>query len=66
MRVKYTLLFMRVEAVHFYNNTADAWDWRTYPHTRLASEYGFQSWPSFRYWHCLDSSLLITVRPYYF
>uniref|UniRef100_A0A3B1KAL9 Beta-mannosidase n=1 Tax=Astyanax mexicanus TaxID=7994 RepID=A0A3B1KAL9_ASTMX len=33
--------------VHFYNYLADCWDWRTFPRTRFASEYGFQSWPSF-------------------
>nr|XP_043903841.1 beta-mannosidase [Solea senegalensis]XP_043903842.1 beta-mannosidase [Solea senegalensis] len=32
---------------HFYNYVSDCWDWRTFPRTRLASEYGFQSWPSF-------------------
>uniref|UniRef100_A0A3Q3A0F6 Beta-mannosidase n=2 Tax=Kryptolebias marmoratus TaxID=37003 RepID=A0A3Q3A0F6_KRYMA len=33
--------------VHFYNYNMDCWDWRTFPRTRFASEYGFQSWPSF-------------------
>ncbi|KAM9356449.1 beta-mannosidase isoform 2-T2 [Pholidichthys leucotaenia] len=33
--------------VHFYSYTLDCWDWRTFPRTRFASEYGFQSWPSF-------------------
>lgn len=33
--------------VHFYSYLADCWDWRTFPRTRFASEYGFQSWPSF-------------------
>ncbi|KAM8833297.1 beta-mannosidase [Synchiropus picturatus] len=32
---------------HFYSYTADCWDWTTFPRTRFASEYGFQSWPSF-------------------
>lgn len=31
---------------HFYSYTLDCWDWRTFPRTRFASEYGFQSWPS--------------------
>ncbi|XP_072351307.1 beta-mannosidase isoform X2 [Scyliorhinus torazame] len=33
--------------VHYYNYIADCWDWTLYPKTRFASEYGFQSWPSF-------------------
>lgn len=32
---------------HFYSYLLDCWDWRTFPRTRFASEYGFQSWPSF-------------------
>ncbi|KAM6912817.1 beta-mannosidase [Xenentodon cancila] len=32
--------------VHFYSYILDCWDWRTFPRTRFASEYGFQSWPS--------------------
>ncbi|XP_046906886.1 beta-mannosidase [Hypomesus transpacificus] len=32
---------------HYYSYTQDCWDWRTFPRTRFASEYGFQSWPSF-------------------
>ncbi|KAJ7988817.1 hypothetical protein DPEC_G00313130 [Dallia pectoralis] len=32
---------------HFYNYTHDCWDWSALPRTRFASEYGFQSWPSF-------------------
>uniref|UniRef100_A0A3Q3KHT1 Beta-mannosidase n=1 Tax=Mastacembelus armatus TaxID=205130 RepID=A0A3Q3KHT1_9TELE len=32
---------------HFYSYILDCWDWRTFPRTRFASEYGFQSWPSF-------------------
>uniref|UniRef100_A0A6J0UK86 Beta-mannosidase n=1 Tax=Pogona vitticeps TaxID=103695 RepID=A0A6J0UK86_9SAUR len=32
---------------HYYNYLSDCWDWTTYPRTRFASEYGFQSWPSF-------------------
>uniref|UniRef100_A0A8B9TT03 Beta-mannosidase n=1 Tax=Anas platyrhynchos TaxID=8839 RepID=A0A8B9TT03_ANAPL len=26
---------------------SDCWNWTVYPKTRFASEYGFQSWPSF-------------------
>ncbi|KAM4052385.1 beta-mannosidase isoform 2-T2 [Anomaloglossus baeobatrachus] len=33
--------------VHYYNYMTDCWNWTTYPKPRLASEYGFQSWPSF-------------------
>ncbi|CAH1246434.1 MANBA [Branchiostoma lanceolatum] len=33
--------------VHYYNYLTDCWDWTTFPKTRFASEYGFQSWPSF-------------------
>lgn len=32
---------------HYYNYFTDCWDWKSYPRTRFASEYGFQSWPSF-------------------
>ncbi|XP_077156877.1 beta-mannosidase [Paroedura picta] len=32
---------------HYYNYLSDCWDWTTYPRARFASEYGFQSWPSF-------------------
>ncbi|NWI17169.1 MANBA mannosidase, partial [Crypturellus soui] len=32
---------------HFYDYHNDCWDWTHYPKTRFASEYGFQSWPSF-------------------
>ncbi|KAM6961248.1 beta-mannosidase [Aplochiton taeniatus] len=32
---------------HFYSYIKDCWDWTTFPRTRFASEYGFQSWPSF-------------------
>lgn len=32
--------------VHFYSYVSDCWDWMTFPRTRFASEYGFQSWPS--------------------
>lgn len=31
---------------HFYSYTHDCWDWSSFPRTRFASEYGFQSWPS--------------------
>lgn len=32
---------------HFYSYVNDCWDWTQFPRTRFASEYGFQSWPSF-------------------
>uniref|UniRef100_A0A8B9M4L0 Beta-mannosidase n=1 Tax=Accipiter nisus TaxID=211598 RepID=A0A8B9M4L0_9AVES len=32
---------------HFYDYNNDCWNWTVYPKTRFASEYGFQSWPSF-------------------
>ncbi|XP_071598688.1 beta-mannosidase isoform X2 [Heliangelus exortis] len=32
---------------HFYDYQSDCWSWTVYPKTRFASEYGFQSWPSF-------------------
>ncbi|NWI56541.1 MANBA mannosidase, partial [Calyptomena viridis] len=32
---------------HFYDYSNDCWNWTVYPKTRFASEYGFQSWPSF-------------------
>ncbi|KAM9579372.1 beta-mannosidase isoform 1-T1 [Guaruba guarouba] len=32
---------------HFYDYSIDCWNWAAYPKTRFASEYGFQSWPSF-------------------
>ncbi|XP_077671208.1 beta-mannosidase isoform X2 [Eretmochelys imbricata] len=32
---------------HFYDYFSDCWNWTVYPKTRFASEYGFQSWPSF-------------------
>ncbi|XP_072313813.1 beta-mannosidase [Eucyclogobius newberryi] len=31
---------------HFYSYTHDCSDWTSFPRTRFASEYGFQSWPS--------------------
>ncbi|XP_013184621.2 beta-mannosidase-like [Amyelois transitella] len=31
---------------HYYSYTSDNWDMNTYPQTRFASEYGFQSLPS--------------------
>uniref|UniRef100_A0A8C2L0T4 Beta-mannosidase n=1 Tax=Cyprinus carpio TaxID=7962 RepID=A0A8C2L0T4_CYPCA len=31
---------------HYYSYYKDCWDWTAFPHTRFASEYGFQSWPS--------------------
>ncbi|XP_014417517.2 beta-mannosidase [Camelus ferus] len=33
--------------VHFYDYTGDCWDWTIFPKARFASEYGYQSWPSF-------------------
>lgn len=33
--------------VHHYDYISDSFDWTTYPSTRFASEYGFQSYPSF-------------------
>lgn len=33
--------------VHFYDYTRDCWDWNIFPKARFASEYGYQSWPSF-------------------
>ncbi|XP_021186388.3 beta-mannosidase [Helicoverpa armigera] len=33
---------------HYYNYFADNWDMDTYPKTRFASEYGFQSMPSLK------------------
>ncbi|KAM3937159.1 beta-mannosidase [Leptodactylus fuscus] len=33
--------------VHYYNYITDCWNWTSYPKPRFASEYGFQSWPSF-------------------
>ncbi|KAL0969506.1 hypothetical protein UPYG_G00228170 [Umbra pygmaea] len=32
---------------HYYSYFQDCWDWTALPRTRFASEYGFQSWPSF-------------------
>ena len=32
--------------VHYYNDGAKLWDWKTYPSAKFASEYGFQSYPS--------------------
>ncbi|XP_003796374.3 beta-mannosidase [Otolemur garnettii] len=33
--------------VHFYDYFSDCWDWKVFPKARFASEYGYQSWPSF-------------------
>lgn len=33
--------------VHHYDYWADSFEWTSYPSTRFASEYGFQSYPSF-------------------
>ena len=43
---KYVPIFIETLTVHFYNYRDDSWDWRLFPRTRFASEYGFQSWPS--------------------
>uniref|UniRef100_A0A674CTV9 Beta-mannosidase n=1 Tax=Salmo trutta TaxID=8032 RepID=A0A674CTV9_SALTR len=32
---------------HYYSYSHACWDWTALPRTRFASEYGFQSWPSF-------------------
>lgn len=34
--------------VHYYNYISDAWQGEPFPITRFASEYGYQSWPSFK------------------
>jgi hypothetical protein len=34
--------------VHYYNYDMDCWDLLSYPRPRFASEYGFQSFPSFQ------------------
>ena len=36
--------------VHFYDYGADAWNWRSYPTPRMATEYGFQALPSVHAW----------------
>ncbi|XP_056422453.1 beta-mannosidase isoform X2 [Hyla sarda] len=41
--------------VHYYNYMTDCWNWTSYPKPRLASEYGFQSWPSFSTIHKVSS-----------
>uniref|UniRef100_A0A671DUE6 Beta-mannosidase n=1 Tax=Rhinolophus ferrumequinum TaxID=59479 RepID=A0A671DUE6_RHIFE len=33
--------------IHFYDYISDCWDWTIFPKARFASEYGYQSWPSF-------------------
>lgn len=33
--------------VHYYNYWSDLWNWTNYPSAKFASEYGFQSYPSF-------------------
>uniref|UniRef100_A0A2K5EVH1 beta-mannosidase n=1 Tax=Aotus nancymaae TaxID=37293 RepID=A0A2K5EVH1_AOTNA len=33
--------------VHFYDYISDCWNWKVFPKARFASEYGYQSWPSF-------------------
>ncbi|KAI5937852.1 Beta-mannosidase [Manis javanica] len=33
--------------VHFYDYINDCWNWKLFPKARFASEYGYQSWPSF-------------------
>ena len=42
-----TLLFNPSHAVHFYNYNMNCWNVSGYPKPRFASEYGFQSYPSF-------------------
>ena len=42
-----TILFFLLPVVHYYNYGADCWDLSTFPKPRFASEYGYQSWPSF-------------------
>ncbi|KAK4290007.1 hypothetical protein Pmani_037073 [Petrolisthes manimaculis] len=37
--------------VHYYNYISDAWQGEPFPITRFASEYGYQSWPSFKSMH---------------
>ena len=39
--------FLLLPVVHYYNYGADCWDVSTFPKPRFASEYGYQSWPSF-------------------
>jgi len=34
--------------VHFYDYKNDCWDTETFPNPRFASEYGYQSYPSFQ------------------
>ncbi|XP_018022051.1 beta-mannosidase [Hyalella azteca] len=34
--------------IHYYNYASNGWNPKTYPNARFASEYGFQSWPSFK------------------
>nr|CAH91050.1 hypothetical protein [Pongo abelii] len=33
--------------VHFYDYISGCWNWKVFPKARFASEYGYQSWPSF-------------------
>ncbi|KAB7504296.1 hypothetical protein Anas_06508, partial [Armadillidium nasatum] len=33
---------------HYYDYTSNGWSWDHYPTTRFASEYGFQSFPSYQ------------------
>ncbi|KAL7630337.1 UNVERIFIED_CONTAM: hypothetical protein RMT77_019512 [Armadillidium vulgare] len=33
---------------HFYDYSSNGWSWEHYPTTRFASEYGFQSFPSYQ------------------
>ncbi|XP_019594485.2 beta-mannosidase isoform X2 [Rhinolophus sinicus] len=33
--------------IHFYDYISDCWNWNVFPKARFASEYGYQSWPSF-------------------
>ena len=41
------LLLLLLFSVHFYDYYMDCWDVSGYPKPRFASEYGFQSYPSF-------------------
>lgn len=45
MSNKFLLFFF--SAVHFYDYKMDCWNVSGYPKPRFASEYGFQSYPSF-------------------
>jgi beta-mannosidase len=40
----------RLFSVHFYTYDLNGWDSNIYPQPRFASEYGFQSFPSYNSW----------------